>query len=53
MEHELIDQRITFTLDLEDHRPVREGAERYPAITRTVLEFLADAVGARHVLRHR
>ena len=42
MEHKLIDQRITFTLDLEDHRPVREGAERYPAITRTVLEFLAE-----------
>jgi polysaccharide deacetylase family protein (PEP-CTERM system associated) len=37
-----IDPRVTFTLDLEDHRPVRVGEERYPAITRTVLAFLAD-----------
>ena len=26
--------RVTFTLDLEDHRPVRTAEERYPAITR-------------------
>ena len=43
MEHELIDQRITFTLDLEDHRPVRD---RRGAVSRDsrgrVLEFLGD-----------
>jgi len=30
---------VTFTLDLEDHR-APETAERYPALTRRVLEFL-------------
>jgi polysaccharide deacetylase family protein (PEP-CTERM system associated) len=35
---------ITFTLDLEDHRPAgRAGFEpRYPAVTRLILERLAD-----------
>ncbi len=31
---------MTFTLDLEDHRPSTEAEERYPALTRAVLDFL-------------
>lgn len=31
---------ITFTLDLEDHRPDDAAPLRYPAATRTILEFL-------------
>jgi polysaccharide deacetylase family protein (PEP-CTERM system associated) len=37
---------VTFTLDLEDHRPSSDAEERYPTITRGVLEFL-DARDAR------
>jgi peptidoglycan/xylan/chitin deacetylase (PgdA/CDA1 family) len=39
---------VTFTLDLEDHRPANAppGNERYPQLTRRVLDFL-DARGAR------
>lgn len=39
---------ITFTLDLEDHRPAGApaGTERYPELTRRVLDFL-DARGVR------
>jgi polysaccharide deacetylase family protein (PEP-CTERM system associated) len=37
---------VTFTLDVEDHRPSPEAPERYPALTREVLEFL-DARGVR------
>jgi len=37
---------VTFTLDLEDHRPSPTAPERYPAITRAVLEFL-DARAVR------
>ena len=33
---------ITFTLDLEDHRAPESRVERYPWLTRRVLEFLAD-----------
>ena len=32
--------RVTFTLDLEDHRPSSAAPERYPALTREVLDFL-------------
>jgi polysaccharide deacetylase family protein (PEP-CTERM system associated) len=32
---------VTFTLDLEDHRPSEAHDERYPALTRSVLDFLA------------
>jgi peptidoglycan/xylan/chitin deacetylase (PgdA/CDA1 family) len=32
--------RVTFTLDLEDHRPSADAPERYPALTREVLDFL-------------
>jgi polysaccharide deacetylase family protein (PEP-CTERM system associated) len=32
---------VTFTLDLEDHRPSEDYEERYPALTRSVLDFLA------------
>jgi polysaccharide deacetylase family protein (PEP-CTERM system associated) len=32
--------RVTFTLDLEDHRPSTDAPERYPALTREVLDFL-------------
>jgi polysaccharide deacetylase family protein (PEP-CTERM system associated) len=31
---------VTFTLDLEDHRPSPAAPERYPSLTREVLEFL-------------
>jgi polysaccharide deacetylase family protein (PEP-CTERM system associated) len=31
---------VTFTLDLEDHRPSPDAPERYPALTREVLDFL-------------
>ena len=31
---------VTFTLDLEDHRAPESTEERYPALTRRVLEFL-------------
>src|SRR4051794_3053912 len=31
---------ITFTLDLEDHRPDEQAELRYPTVTRSVLEFL-------------
>ncbi|HEY7105553.1 MAG TPA: polysaccharide deacetylase family protein [Acidimicrobiia bacterium] len=39
---------VTFTLDLEDHRPsgAADGTERYPDVTRRVLDFL-DARRAR------
>jgi polysaccharide deacetylase family protein (PEP-CTERM system associated) len=39
---------VTFTLDLEDHRPAGApaGTERYPALTRRVLDFL-DARAVR------
>lgn len=37
---------VTFTLDLEDHRPSDAHELRYPMLTREVLEFL-DARGAR------
>ena len=33
---------VTFTLDLEDHRAPESTEERYPALTRRVLEFLRD-----------
>jgi peptidoglycan-N-acetylglucosamine deacetylase len=33
---------ITFTLDLEDHRAPESCVERYPWLTRRVLEFLGD-----------
>jgi peptidoglycan-N-acetylglucosamine deacetylase len=36
------DGRVTFTLDLEDHRPDETREERYPALTRQVLDFLDD-----------
>ena len=42
---------VTFTLDLEDHRAPESTEERYPALTRRVLEFLDDRRRARHVLR--
>jgi len=32
--------QVTFTLDLEDHRPSGDAEERYPALTREVLDFL-------------
>jgi polysaccharide deacetylase family protein (PEP-CTERM system associated) len=32
---------ITFTLDLEDHRPSDAAEERFPRVTRVVLDFLA------------
>ncbi len=32
--------QVTFTLDLEDHRPSADAEERYPALTREVLDFL-------------
>ena len=32
--------QVTFTLDLEDHRPTPDAEERYPALTRQVLDFL-------------
>jgi polysaccharide deacetylase family protein (PEP-CTERM system associated) len=38
--------QVTFTLDVEDHRPSADAEERYPALTRDVLEFL-DAREAR------
>jgi polysaccharide deacetylase family protein (PEP-CTERM system associated) len=38
--------RVTFTLDLEDHRPSPDAPERYPSLTREVLEFL-DARAVR------
>src|SRR5438105_1862210 len=39
---------VTFTFDLEDHRPpdVAAGPERYPRLTRRVLDFL-DERGVR------
>jgi polysaccharide deacetylase family protein (PEP-CTERM system associated) len=33
-------ERVTFTLDLEDHRPSPDAPVRYPALTREVLDFL-------------
>ena len=33
---------ITFTLDLEDHRPDEQAELRYPSVTRSILEHLAD-----------
>ena len=38
--------QVTFTLDLEDHRPSADAEERYPAVTRSVLDFL-DTRGVR------
>jgi polysaccharide deacetylase family protein (PEP-CTERM system associated) len=35
-------ERVTFTLDLEDHRPSPDAPERYPTLTREVLDFLDD-----------
>ncbi len=35
-------ERVTFTLDLEDHRPSSDAPERYPALTHEVLDFLDD-----------
>ena len=32
--------RVTFTLDLEDHRPSPAVPVRYPALTREVLDIL-------------
>ena len=32
--------QVTFTLDLEDHRPSPDAPVRYPALTREVLDFL-------------
>ena len=32
---------ITFTLDLEDHRPDEQAELRYPSVTRSILEHLA------------
>jgi len=37
---------VTFTLDVEDHRPSAAAVERYPALTREVLDFL-DARAVR------
>src|SRR5438445_519716 len=34
--------RITFTFDLEDHRPDDSAELRYPAIVRRVLDFLDE-----------
>jgi peptidoglycan-N-acetylglucosamine deacetylase len=44
----MTDNGVTFTLDLEDHRPAGAvaGTERYPALTRRVLDFL-DARSVR------
>ncbi|MFI5052768.1 MAG: polysaccharide deacetylase family protein [Acidimicrobiia bacterium] len=46
------DGLVTFTLDLEDHRPSDAHEERYPALTRSVLDFLAsrDARGTFFVV---
>jgi polysaccharide deacetylase family protein (PEP-CTERM system associated) len=33
---------ITFTLDLEDHRPPGRAGRRYPAVTRQILGLLGD-----------
>lgn len=35
-----MNQSITFSLDLEDHRADRSGKRRYPDITRRIIEFL-------------
>jgi polysaccharide deacetylase family protein (PEP-CTERM system associated) len=37
---------ITFTLDLEDHRPSSEAPVRFPEVTRAILDWL-DELGAR------
>ena len=37
---------VTFTLDLEDHRPSTDRPVRYPDLTRRVLDFL-DARSVR------
>jgi polysaccharide deacetylase family protein (PEP-CTERM system associated) len=44
----MTDDGVTFTLDLEDHRPAGAvaGTERYPTMTRLVLDFL-DARSVR------
>jgi len=42
----MTDAQVTFTLDLEDHRPSPDADERYPTLTREVLEFL-DARAVR------
>jgi polysaccharide deacetylase family protein (PEP-CTERM system associated) len=34
--------RVTFTLDLEDHRAPDSTEERYPALTRRILDFLGN-----------
>lgn len=39
-------EQVTFTLDLEDHRPSPDAEERYPTLTRGVLDFL-DARSVR------
>ena len=36
----MVAMHVTFTLDLEDHRPSPDAPERYPALTRQVLDFL-------------
>jgi polysaccharide deacetylase family protein (PEP-CTERM system associated) len=43
---------VTFTFDLEDHRPSLDAPERYPALTREVLEFLdaRDVLGTFFVV---
>jgi polysaccharide deacetylase family protein (PEP-CTERM system associated) len=44
----MVDTGVTFTLDLEDHRPddATPGPERYPTLTQRVLDFL-DARAVR------
>src|SRR5204862_2870610 len=42
----LMSALVTFTLDLEDHRQSDADEIRYPAVTRSVLDFL-DARGVR------
>jgi peptidoglycan-N-acetylglucosamine deacetylase len=42
----LTNEQVTFTLDLEDHRPSTDVEARHPALTRSVLDFL-DARGVR------
>ena len=38
--HQVETKRLTFTLDLEDHRPNDSYPKRYPGITREILAFL-------------
>ncbi len=44
---------VSFTLDLEDHRPSDAHEVRYPQVTREVLDFLDAPRRAGHVLRGR